>query len=100
MDIDEYAKQHGTFLKAEDVIKNPNALWEITGEGDLVTSEKFKVERLHLPVKLGDDEKIFELFKEERGEHFDPRLVDIFFEHLDEFLSIRDTFRDTDTSVH
>ncbi len=44
--------------------------------------------------KAWDDEKIFALFKEERGEHFDPRLIDIFFEHLDEFLTIRDTFKD------
>lgn len=41
-----------------------------------------------------DDEKIFALFKEERGQHFDPKLVDIFFEHLDEFLAIRETFKD------
>jgi response regulator RpfG family c-di-GMP phosphodiesterase len=44
--------------------------------------------------KAWDDEKIFNLFKEERGEHFDPKLVDIFFEHLDEFLAIRDKFKD------
>lgn len=41
-----------------------------------------------------DDEKIFTLFKEERGRHFDPQLIDIFFEHLDEFLAIRETFKD------
>ncbi len=41
-----------------------------------------------------NDEKIFKLFKEERGKHFDPKLIDIFFEHLDEFLNIRDTFID------
>lgn len=41
-----------------------------------------------------NDEKIFTLFKEERGEHFDPKLVDIFFEHLDEFLVIREKFKD------
>ena len=44
--------------------------------------------------KAWDDERIFKLFKEERGEHFDPKLIDIFFEHLDEFLSIRDSLRD------
>jgi len=44
--------------------------------------------------KAWDDEKIFKLFKEERGEHFDPKLVDIFFENLDEFLTIRDTLKD------
>ena len=44
--------------------------------------------------KAWDDERIFTLFKEERGRHFDPRLVDIFFERLDEFLAIRETFKD------
>ncbi|AXH13610.1 HD-GYP domain-containing protein [Halarcobacter bivalviorum] len=45
--------------------------------------------------KAWSDEKIFKLFKEEREKHFDPKLVDIFFEHLDEFLKIRDSFKDT-----
>ena len=44
--------------------------------------------------KAWDDEKIFNLFKEEKAKHFDPKLIDIFFEHLDEFLKIRDTFKD------
>jgi HD-GYP domain-containing protein (c-di-GMP phosphodiesterase class II) len=44
--------------------------------------------------KAWDDERIFNLFKEERGKHFDPKLIDIFFEHLDEFLKIRDKFKD------
>lgn len=34
------------------------------------------------------------MFKEERGEHFDPELIDMFFENLDEFLYIRDTMKD------
>ena len=42
-----------------------------------------------------DDERIFKMFKEERGEHFDPQLIDIFFDKLDEFLHIRDTMKDT-----
>ena len=41
-----------------------------------------------------NDEKIFKMFKEERGEHFDPQLIDIFFEHLDEFLEIRNFMKD------
>ncbi|NPA66649.1 MAG: HD domain-containing protein [Epsilonproteobacteria bacterium] len=41
-----------------------------------------------------DDEKIFELLRKERGKHFDPKLIDIFFEHLDEFLKIRDELKD------
>lgn len=44
--------------------------------------------------KAWEDEKIFKLFKEEKGKHFDPKLVDIFFEHLEEFLKIRDSFQD------
>ena len=41
-----------------------------------------------------DDEKIFKLFKEESGEHFDPKLIDLFFENIDLFLAIRDKFHD------
>ena len=39
-------------------------------------------------------EKVLEFFKEERGKHFDPHLIDLFFEHLDKFLEIRDKFKD------
>jgi len=42
-----------------------------------------------------DDERIFNMFKEERGKHFDPKLIDIFFENLDEFLKIRESLKDT-----
>ncbi len=44
--------------------------------------------------KAWEDEKIFNLFKEERGKHFDPKLVDIFFDKLTEFLKIRDQLKD------
>jgi len=44
--------------------------------------------------KAWDDERIFKLFKEERGEHFDPNLVDLFFDSLDEILDIREKFTD------
>ena len=44
--------------------------------------------------KAWNDEKILNLFKEERGVHFDPKLVDIFFDKLDEIYAIRDSFRD------
>lgn len=44
--------------------------------------------------KAWDDERIFNLFKEERGKHFDPILVDLFFKNLDKFLEIRDKFKD------
>ena len=41
-----------------------------------------------------EDERIFALLREERGAHFDPRLIDLFFAHLDEFLEIRERLRD------
>ena len=47
--------------------------------------------------KAWDEEKIFKLFKEERGKHFDPKLVDIFFDNLEEFLEVRDRFKDIES---
>ena len=44
--------------------------------------------------KAWDAERILNLFKEERGKHFDPKLIDIFFENLDKFYAVRDKFRD------
>jgi len=41
-----------------------------------------------------DDERIFKMFKEERGEHFDPKLIDIFFDNIDEFLEVRNSMKD------
>jgi len=39
-------------------------------------------------------DKILKLFEEERGEHFNPKLVDLFFDNIDKFLAIRDEFAD------
>ncbi|RXJ88919.1 regulator [Arcobacter sp. CECT 8983] len=44
--------------------------------------------------KAWELDRILELFKEEKGKHFDPLLVDLFFDNLDEFLKIRDTYID------
>lgn len=44
--------------------------------------------------KAWELERILELFKKERGKHFDPKLVDLFFDNLDKFLEIRDKYRD------
>jgi response regulator RpfG family c-di-GMP phosphodiesterase len=44
-----------------------------------------------------DDDRIFKLFMDERGKHFDPKLVDIFFDNLDKFLAIRDRLKDSET---
>lgn len=40
------------------------------------------------------DEEIFNLFREQRGIHFDPKLIDLFFENLSQFLAIRNRFSD------
>jgi HD-GYP domain-containing protein (c-di-GMP phosphodiesterase class II) len=48
--------------------------------------------------KAWELEKILALFKEERGEHFDPKLIDAFFSSLDGILSIRNQFSDNDNS--
>nr|WP_228155974.1 HD domain-containing phosphohydrolase [Poseidonibacter lekithochrous] len=42
-----------------------------------------------------EDERVYELFRKQRGKHFDPKLVDIFFDKLPLFLEIRDKFKDT-----
>ena len=46
--------------------------------------------------KAWDDQDIFYLFHRERGHHFDPRLVDIFFEKKEQFLIIRNAFQDVE----
>lgn len=37
--------------------------------------------------------EILELFKQERGQHFDPQLIDLFLENLDAFLEIKYTLK-------
>lgn len=44
--------------------------------------------------KAWGNEQIFQFFKDERGKHFDPNLIDIFFENLNDFLKIRDQLKD------
>ena len=44
--------------------------------------------------KAWDLEKILKLFEEEKGKHFDPKLIDLFLANLDKFLAIRDKFQD------
>ena len=39
-------------------------------------------------------DKILNLFKEERGEHFDPILIDLFLDNLEQFLVIREKYKD------
>lgn len=41
--------------------------------------------------KLDD---IFQLFKDQSGKHFDPKLVNLFFDNFNEFNEIRMQFKD------
>ena len=44
--------------------------------------------------KAWEDEKIFELLKEQSGKHFDPNLVKVFFDNLQQFFEIRSKYKD------
>ena len=44
--------------------------------------------------KAWELEKILELFIEQKGKHFDPKLIDLFFDNIDKFLLIRNKYRD------
>lgn len=44
--------------------------------------------------KAWADDDIFHLIKDQRAKHFDPKLVDIFFEHIEEFFEVRNKYVD------
>jgi response regulator RpfG family c-di-GMP phosphodiesterase len=44
--------------------------------------------------KAWEMEKILELFSTEKGKHFDPRLVELFFTHLEQFIAIKERYKD------
>jgi len=44
--------------------------------------------------KAWELDQILTLFKEQKGKHFDPQLIDLFFENLDKFLEIKDKLND------
>ena len=44
--------------------------------------------------KAWEMEKVLEFIKEQRGKHFDPKLVDIFFDNLDDILKIKEEYQD------
>lgn len=63
MDLKEYTKATGTFLKAQDIKDKPEAVFVITTEGEMVTSEKFGTTRLHLEGEFADEVKTFDISK-------------------------------------
>ncbi len=50
--------------------------------------------------KSWDDDMIFKYFNEQSGKHFDPQLVDIFFKYLDDFLQIRNKYKDNQRYIN
>ena len=44
--------------------------------------------------KAWEDEDIFKLLQEQKGKHFEPRLIDLFFKYIDKFKEIRDQYKD------
>ncbi|MDC0933178.1 HD domain-containing protein [Arcobacteraceae bacterium] len=44
--------------------------------------------------KAWPDQKILDLFKEEKGEHFDPQLIDLFIDNKKKFYKIRDMYKE------
>lgn len=63
MDVTQYTKAAGIFLKAQDIIDNPEGVFVITSEGEFVTSDKFHVERLHLTGEFNKEVKTFDCSK-------------------------------------
>jgi len=72
-------------LKGEDI----HIYGRITAVADVF--DALGSERVYKKAwKLND---VLEYFKEEKGKHFDPHLVEIFFDNLDEFLEIREKYK-------
>ena len=63
MDIDNYTKASGMFLKAQDIIDNPANVFVVAEEGQMVPNEKYGGERLHLKGKFGEEERVFDCSK-------------------------------------
>ena len=68
MDIKQFTKAQGTFLKAEDVKeaeakKDKEPVFVITGEATLETNEKFNTERLYITGDFLGEEKTFDSSK-------------------------------------
>ena len=79
-------KGYPNSLKAEDI----HIYGRITALADVF--DALGSDRVY--KKAWEDEKIFKLLKEESGKQFDPKLIDIFFQNISEFLSIRDKLKD------
>lgn len=74
-------------LKGEDI----HIFGRITAIADVF--DALGTERVY--KKAWELERILALFHEERGKHFDPRIVDTFMESLPRLLEVRDAYSDS-----
>jgi len=63
VNIDNFTKQTGMFLRASDVIESPEKSFVINGESSIVENEKFGGQRLHIPGSFNGEEKTFDCSK-------------------------------------
>jgi len=68
--------------------KDVHVFGRITGIADVF--DALGVERVY--KKAWDIDRILDYFREQRGQQFDPELVDVFFANIEEILAIRDAF--------
>ncbi|WP_111977969.1 DUF3369 domain-containing protein [Algibacillus agarilyticus] len=73
-------------LKGEDI----HIVGRITALADVF--DALASERCYKPA--WPLKKVLKLLREERGKHFDPKLVDLLLDNLDDFIAIRDAFPD------
>jgi len=59
MEIEEFIKQKGMFLRAIDVIDNPKAAFKILDEGEFVENQKFGGTEFHLNGEFNGEDKVW-----------------------------------------
>ena len=73
-------------LKGEDI----HIFGRITAIADVF--DALSSERVY--KKAWSLEEVLKLFNEEKGKHFDPNLIDVFMNNLDDILEIKEKFKD------
>ncbi len=102
----EHARQRPLFKLAATIALEHHEKWDGSGYPYGLKGEEISVAgritavadvfdalgamRCYKPSKSLDE--ILEIFQQEKGKHFDPNMISLFFEHLDEFIAIRDKY--------
>ncbi|QOY54212.1 PAS domain S-box protein [Candidatus Sulfurimonas marisnigri] len=100
---------HRAILKASSIVAlTHHEKWNGTGYPNALKGEEIHIYGRITAIAdvfdaLGHDrvyknawelDDILSFFKKESGSHFDPKLVELFFNHLEDFLEIRKSMRD------